>query len=91
MRGVGCELLGVGVWGRCLRVWGWGCRGVGEWGFVVVEGSGVGWWLRECRGLRQGTDIRIDTSPVPLRSNVTCLTCVLNFIVIILKIPSFYF
>ena len=49
--------------------------GDGVWGF---EDAGL--FLKGMQGLEAKN-----------RSNVTCLTCVLNFIVIILKIPSFYF
>ena len=58
-------------------------RGMGVWGI------GVGWWWKGvngtvnvhctvCRGLRQ-----------PHQSNITCLTYVPNFLVIIQKIISF--
>ena len=43
-------------WG--LRVRGWGCRGAGKW-----DGVSDGGELRLCRGLRQGTEVRINTSP----------------------------
>ena len=72
MRDVGCELWGVGVWGRGLRLRGW-------WLLRRVKGM-------YCKGLRQGAEVRI--GPSPYRSNVICLTYVLNFLVIILKLPE---
>ena len=58
-------------------MWGVGCQGVGEGvggcGDVIAgvmgAGGGLGWGgfdggeLRVCRGLRQETEVRIDTSP----------------------------
>ena len=53
-------------------------------------GSGVGWWwwwwwwgVKGMKGLRQRTEVRIDTSPTVLY--------VLNSLVIILKVLSVYF
>ena len=60
MRDVGCELWGVGVWGRGLRLRGW-------WLLRRVKGM-------YCKGLRQGAEVRI--GPSPYRSNVKCLTYV---------------
>ena len=47
--GVGFEGVGVGLQG---------CRGAGKW-----DGVSDGGELRLCRGLRQGTEVRINTSP----------------------------